>query len=178
MSAIDPSMFRSALARFASGVTVVTSVAADGSDHGMTASAFSSLSLDPPLVLVCIQRGNSTYELIEERGSFAVNILARPQQSLSNRFAGGIVDDDGKWTPWPKDRDRFADLSLSRAEHSGAAILEGSLAALDCSLESILPGGDHGIFVGRVEGITSLSTDEELDPLLYGGGSYGSFQSD
>ncbi len=171
-------MFRSALARFATGVTVVTSIAADGSDHGMTASAFSSLSLDPPLVLVCIKQGNSTYKLIKEHGSFAVNVLSRQQQSLSNRFAGGIVDDDGKWSPWPQDRDRFADLSLSRAEHSGAAIFEASLVALDCSLESILPGGDHGIFVGRVEGITNLSTDEELDPLLYGGGSYGSFQSD
>jgi len=143
----------------------------------MTASAFSSLSLDPPLVLVCIKSGNSTYKVIEERGSFTVNILARQQESLSNRFAGGIVGADGKWTPWPQDRDRFADLSISRADHSGAAVLEGSLAALDCSLESILPGGDHGIFIGRIESITS-STDEALDPLLYGGGSYGSFLSD
>lgn len=177
MTEIDSATFRNALARFASGVTVITVVAPDGSDHGMTASAFSSVSLAPPLVLVCIKAGNSTYEIIEERGSFAVNILSRDQESLSNRFAGGIVGEDGTWSPWPADRDRFADLTLSRAEHSGAASLEGSLAVLDCSLESILPGGDHGIFVGRVQGVT-LSGGEELNPLLYGGGSYGSFQGD
>jgi flavin reductase (DIM6/NTAB) family NADH-FMN oxidoreductase RutF len=158
-------------------VTVVTSLAPDGSDHGMTASAFSSLSLDPPLVLVCIKAGNSTYKIIEERGSFAVNILSRDQESLSNRFAGGIVGEDGKWTPWPADRDRFADLTISHAEHSGAASLDGCLAVLDCSLENILPGGDHGIFVGRVRG-ANLSAGDELSPLLYGGGSYGSFQGD
>lgn len=177
MPEIDSATFRNALSRFASGVTIITALAPDGTDHGMTASAFSSLSLDPPLVLVCIKAGNSTYKVIEERGSFAVNILARSQESLSNRFAGGIVGEDGTWTPWPDDRDRFADLTISRAAHSGAASLEGSLAVLDCALENILPGGDHGIFVGRVQGVT-LSAGAELNPLLYGGGSYGSFQGD
>ena len=177
MSAVDSSTFRSALARFASGVTVITTVGPDGTDHGMTANAFSSVSLDPPLILVCITKNNSTYALIQQRGSFAVNILSRDQEALSNRFAGGIVGPDGKWSPWPEDRDRFADLTVSRAGHSGAAALDGCLATLDCVLDTILPGGDHGIFIGRVKGIT-LAEGDELDPLLYGGGSYGSFHGD
>ena len=143
----------------------------------MTASAFSSLSLDPPLVLVCIKAGNYSYQLIEQVGSFAVNILARSQEERSNRFAGGIVGDDGRWTPWPEDRDRFEGVDFSRGEHSGAALLDGSLASLDCKLESILPGGDHGIFVGRVCA-TKLSEAESLEPLLYHGGSYGGFKRD
>ncbi|MBJ95840.1 MAG: hypothetical protein CMP23_15365 [Rickettsiales bacterium] len=177
MTEVDAASFRSALARFASGVTVITTVDSEGRDHGMTASAFTSLSLEPPLILVCIKQGNSTYRLIEERGAFAVNILSRSQEALSNRFAGGIVDEHGNWSPWPQERDRFADLQLQRTAHSGAAGLEGSLAILDCTLEKILPGGDHGIFVGRIQDLT-LAAGEELDPLLYGGGSYGSFLAD
>ena len=174
MPDVDASLFRAALGCLTSGVTVVTVRDAEGGDHGMTASAFTSLSLEPPLVLVCVKAGNSTYGLIESSSSFAVNILARSQEECSNRFAGGIVGADGKWTPWPMDRDRFEDLDFSRGEHSGAALLEGSLAALDCSLEAILPGGDHGIFVGRVQGAT-LGEGEGLEPLLYSSGGYGTF---
>jgi flavin reductase (DIM6/NTAB) family NADH-FMN oxidoreductase RutF len=171
---VDPSLFKAALGRLASGVTVVTVRGADGIDHGMTASAFTSLSLDPPLVLVCVEADNSTYEIIESSDSFAVNILARSQEEISNRFAGGIVGADGRWTPWPMDRDRFEDLDFSRGEHSGAALLEGSLASLDCTLEAVLPGGDHGIFVGRVQGAT-LCEGAAQGPLLYSSGGYGTF---
>jgi len=175
MSEVDAASFKAALGRFASGVTLVTVRAPGGQDHGMTASAFTSLSLDPPLILVCIKVGNYAYELIEEVGSFAVNILGRSQEERSNRFAGGIVDADGRWTPWPEERPRFEGVEFSRGEHSGAALLEGSLASLDCTLESILPGGDHGIFIGRVCA-ASVCEAEGLAPLLYHAGSYGSFE--
>ena len=174
MSEIEPKDFKQALGRFASGVTVVTVRGEDGTDHGMTASAFSSVSLDPPLILVCIKNGNHTYELVEAAGSFAVNILAREQEALSNRFAGGIVGADGQWTPWPEDRDKFADLGIQRAETSGAALLDGAIAQLDCSLEAIQPGGDHGIFVGRIHGIRYADADASA-PLIYCRGRYGDF---
>ncbi len=174
MTGVDSASFKAALGRFPSGVTVVTVRGEQGQDHGMTASAFTSVSLDPPLVLVCITMGNYSYQLIEQRGSFAVNLLASTQQERSNRFAGGSVDDDGRWTPWPEDRDKFADLDFSRGEHSDAALLDGALASLDCSLEAILPGGDHGIFVGRVQTVR-LSDAAQLAPLLYYSGGYGHF---
>ena len=125
---------------------------------------------------MCIKAGNQTYKLIEEVGSFAVNILARSQEERSNRFAGGIVGADGRWTPWPEERPRFEDMEFSRGAHSGAALLEGSLSSLDCKLESILPGGDHGIFVGRVCA-ASVCQAEGLQPLLYHAGSYGTFKA-
>ena len=172
---IDAKNFKRALGKFASGVTVITVRSPDGEDHGMTASAFSSLSLDPPLVLVCIKNENQTYELIEKAGSFAVNILGRHQEAESNRFAGGYIDAEGHWQRWPEGRDKFEDLVTTRGEVSGAALIEGSLARLDCRLEHILAGGDHGIFVGRVEGAQVLDSDDSA-PLLYFGGRYGGFQ--
>ena len=168
---VEAKDFKAALGAFASGVTVVT-VSSDEGDHGMTASAFSSLSLDPPLVLVCIQNGNRSYDLIDRKGSFAVSILSRAQESLSNRFAGGFVDESGQWHAWPEDRDKFSDLTFERGETSEAPMLDGALAHLDCSLEAILPGGDHGIFVGRVE---SVRIGDQTEPLLYHRGRYGDF---
>ena len=166
---MDSKLFRNALGCFASGVTVVTMRKAGEGDHGMTASAFSSLSLDPPLILVCVQNTNQTHGMLEAAGHFAVNVLSREQETLSNRFAGGIVDADGNWTPWPVERDKFEDLSFQRgADCGGAALLEGSLAQLECQLEAVLPGGDHGIFVGRV--VTAHVGAG--DPLLYAQGRY------
>ena len=176
MPEVDAASFKAALGRLASGVTVVTVRSPGGQDHGMTASAFTSLSLDPPLILVCIKADNYTYQLIEEVGSFAVNILARSQEERSNRFAGGIVGADGHWTPWPEERPRFEDVEFSRGAHSGAALLEGSLSSLDCRLESIHPGGDHGIIVGRVCA-ARVSEAGGLQPLLYHAGSYGTFKA-
>lgn len=167
---MDSKLFKQALGSFASGVTVITTRTADGGDHGMTASAFSSLSLDPPLILVCVQEQNQTHALLETAGHFAVNILARDQEESSNRFAGAIVDDEGRWLPWPVERDKFADLEFERGEAcGGSALLSGCLAQLECSLEALVPGGDHGIFVGRVEAIHL----GEGEPLLYAKGRYG-----
>ena len=84
---VDAELFKAVMGRFASGVTAIT-VHQDGEDHGMTASAFCSLSLSPPLVLVCVKKGNRTHDLLEETGAYAINILDESQVTVSNRFAG------------------------------------------------------------------------------------------
>ena len=176
--AIDAKQFRAAMGRFASGVTVITVRDANGKDHGMTASAFCSLSMDPPLMLVCIKNGNHTLSLLTDDSSthhhkFAVNLLSRQQEENSNRFAGGLVDENGKWQRWPEDRDKFEDLSISRGEVSTAALLDGALASLDCTVQHIYSGGDHQIVVGLIHNIQLAESAPK--PLLYFSGGYGDF---
>jgi len=159
---VDADLFKAAMGRFASGVTAVT-VHRDGEDHGMTASAFCSLSLSPPLVLICVKKGNHTHELLEETGAYAINILDESQVTVSNRFGGWWEDGKSKW----------ADLSFSRGAVSGAALIDGSMASLDCTLHSVLDGGDHSIFVGEVQNAVFNGEDRaDLKPLLYFAGSY------
>jgi flavin reductase (DIM6/NTAB) family NADH-FMN oxidoreductase RutF len=174
MTPVTVESFKAAMGRFTAGVTVVTTHT-DEIDHGMTASAFCSLSLDPPLVLVCIKSKNQTYDLVTSAGSFVVNILSRQQEAISNRFAGGYMDDAGQWQSWPADRDKFADIGTSRSESTGALILDGCLANVECTLETVHDGGDHGIFVGRIQSIR-LASAEALDPLAYFSGRYRSVQ--
>lgn len=174
----DSQTFRSAMGRFASGVTVVTVRANDGSDHGMTASAFSSVSMEPPLLLVCIKNENQTLQLLTDEGSsfhnkFAVNILARSQEVLSNRFAGGYIDENGAWQRWPEGKDKFADVECTRGEESQAVFFSQALASFDCTVEHLYDGGDHKIVVGRIHNI-SLS-EAEPEALLYFSGKYGDF---
>ena len=157
----SPDDFKAALGRFASGVTVVTLGGEE--DHGMTASAFCSLSIDPPLVLVCVKNGNTTHGKLLEAKGFGVNILGADQKDLSNRFAG--------WG-FPKDQDKWADLEISRGAVSGAPFLPGALAHLDCSLYGTRDGGDHTIFIGQVENADSFGERESLDALLYFAGAY------
>ena len=175
----DSKTFRTAMGRFASGVTVVTVRAPDGRNHGMTASAFSSLSLDPPLLLVCIKNQNQTLELLTEDNSpyqhrFAINILSREQEHLSNRFAGGYIDDNGAWQRWPEDKDKFADLEDQYGAFSKVALIPNAMATFDCSLEHLYDGGDHKIVVGRIQDI--VINEESISPLLYFSGKYGDFQ--
>jgi flavin reductase (DIM6/NTAB) family NADH-FMN oxidoreductase RutF len=154
--------FKMALGRFASGVTVIT-VTDNSGDHGMTASAFSSLSLDPPLVLVCVAKKGAMHARLEQASGFAVNLLDEAQESVSNRFAG--------W--WDKDTSKWADLAVERAPESGAPWIGGSLANLDCAKHEVLDGGDHTIFVGRV--LAARTDDrprESLKPILYFAGQY------
>jgi flavin reductase (DIM6/NTAB) family NADH-FMN oxidoreductase RutF len=158
----DAQSFKAALGRFASGVTVVTVRGADG-DHGMTASAFTSLSLDPPLVLVCVKKGNFTHGLLAEADGFAINILAEDQVSVSNRFAG--------WG-FPPEQDKWEDLSITRASASGAALIGGCLGNLDCTKWSSMDGGDHTIFVGQVENVVVEGDRDDLKALLYFAGKY------
>lgn len=130
---------RSVLGAFASGVTVVTVGGVE--PHGMTANAFTSVSLDPPLVLVCVHRNARMHEAIERAGSFAVSVLAQQQVKLARYFSA---------------RDRlpgvaqFADVPWSPGSHSGAPLLTGALAWLECALWSVYAGGDHSIFVGQL----------------------------
>ena len=132
---IDQSEFRQALSHFATGVTVVTT--RDGPELvGMTVSAFASLSLDPPLVLICIDHRARSHDAIARAGVFAVNILTDLQEPIARRFAAHI-------------RDRFLPGSY-RISARGLPLIEHALATIECRLAQTLPGGDHSIYVGEV----------------------------
>jgi flavin reductase (DIM6/NTAB) family NADH-FMN oxidoreductase RutF len=149
--------FRQAMGHFATGVTVVTSVDEEGDPVGTTASAVSSLSLDPPLVLVCFDLGSLTLRAIRGHGAFAVNVLSAPQQQLSADFARR-----GLAAAW--------DGVRHRPGPTGSPRLDGVLAVLECTVENSLPGGDHEIVVGRVHDVEVAYG--EAAPLLYWRGSY------
>jgi flavin reductase len=150
--------FRDTLGGFATGITVITT---RGEDHayGMTASAFSSVSLDPPLVLVCIGLSATGSEMIRRNGVFAVNILSADQEPLSRFFAS---------KDRPRGRDAFRGVP-HREEISGAPILEDVACFVDCRVHAEHEVGDHLIFIGEV---VALGYDPEARPLLFHGGSY------
>jgi flavin reductase (DIM6/NTAB) family NADH-FMN oxidoreductase RutF len=125
----------------------------------MTATAFSSVSLDPPLVLVCVIQGTDGSDLIQRNGVFAVNILAADQEPLSNYFASRSR---------PRGQDAFAEVS-HREVVTGAPVLDDVHAFLDCSLVSTYQAGDHLIFIGEV---AALGVDPEVRPLLFHGSRY------
>jgi len=145
---IDEMLFRQALGRFASGVTVVTTAHA-GRFAGITVSSFASLSLRPPLVLICIDHAAASHDAIAAAGQFAVSILAENQADLSQRFASD-------------DPDKFQGLALALSPR-GLPLIAGAVAYLECALHSSLPGGDHTIFVGEV--LHAAAFDRR--PLLY-----------
>jgi flavin reductase (DIM6/NTAB) family NADH-FMN oxidoreductase RutF len=158
---VDASRFRQVLGRFATGVTIVTT--RNGNTiSGLTVSAFCSVSLEPPLVLVCIERRNNTCDLIDVSGIYAVSILAEDQQYLSRCFA----------TTKSEKYDAFCGAEYF-TRITGAPILQGCIAYLDCQVEARYPGGDHTIFLGRV---LDLGLGEngraEASPLLYFRGRY------
>ena len=152
---VAASEFRRALGQFATGVTVVTARDGTGRLEGMTVNAFASLSLAPPLVLVCLARATRLTPLFESTGHFAVNVLADHQRHLSVAFS-------------QTDNGRFAGVPWS-AWTSGAPILEGCVANLECARIGRHDGGDHVILVGEVE---RLACDEMRRPLLFAGGDY------
>ena len=154
---VDPDAFRAILGRFASGVTVVTVVDERGRDHGMTVSAFASVSLHPPLVLVCIDDEASIRPVIDKVKHFAVNILSADQEALSRRFATKC--------------DRFEGLAYDRGK-SGVALLGGTLAWLECEVVARHQAGAHEIVIGRVE--RGENSDER--PLLYYRGGYAQLE--
>lgn len=155
---LDPKLFRSTLGKFATGVTVVTAKS-PSVRRGMTANAFSSLSLDPPLVLVCVDNKTTFLSVIREAGRFAINFLAEDQKSTSDWFAGKGRDAE----------DQFADIPHVSGEN-GAPILSGALATLECDTHEELPGGDHTIFVGRVTRV--ITEDAVRPPLLFYASAY------
>ena len=134
---IDKDAFRRVLSNFAAGVTIVTTLDRDGAPHGLTATAFTSVSLDPPLVLVCIDKKAETYPHFAPAGVFAVNFLAADQRDVSQHFAkhGG---------------DKFSGLAWRRGV-LGTPILEGSIGHVECRIANGYEGGDHTIYVGEIE---------------------------
>ncbi|MFM2139989.1 MAG: hypothetical protein RLZZ25_254 [Gemmatimonadota bacterium] len=155
-TAIDPTQFRAALARFASGITVLTMRDAAGTDLGMTATAFTSLSLDPPLVLVCIDAKATMATPLTTGVAFAVHVLREDQEHLSRRFAATTGD-------------RFAGLTLERSA-AGTPLLPDVLMRMECEVVARHPGGDHHIIVARPEQVRLAAIG---DPLLYFRGRYG-----
>ena len=161
---IDPKEFRTALGRFATGVTVVTAKAGPRA-RGMTANAFSSLSLDPPLVLVCFDNRASSLKVVQEARKFAVNFLSEDQKGASDWFAGKGRDAE----------DQFADVAHEAGEN-GSPLLKGNAGVLECDLHEELPGGDHTIVVGRVT--RALVEEKAPPPLLFYGGAYRKMDMD
>jgi flavin reductase (DIM6/NTAB) family NADH-FMN oxidoreductase RutF len=151
--AADPKLFKDVLSHFASGVTVVTTTV-DGVPHGLTVSAFSSVSMAPPRVLVCLGNETDSKPLVERAACFAVHILGREHAGLGPRFAKLGADAS----------DPFTGIA-HRSERTGAPIMSECLAWLDCRVESVLAVGDHTIFVGAVEAAGRGAVAGE--PVLY-----------
>jgi flavin reductase (DIM6/NTAB) family NADH-FMN oxidoreductase RutF len=150
--------FRNAVGAFATGVTVVTT---RGEEHayGMTANAFSSVSLDPPLILVCVITQSEGRDQIAGNGVFAVNVLAADQEPISRYFAS---------RDRPRGRDAFRDVP-HRIGASGSPLLEGATCCLDCRLHADHDAGDHRIFIGEV---LEIEHHPEREPLVFQGGRY------
>ena len=155
---MDADAFRSALGRFASGVTVLTTCGPNGTDHGMTASAFCSVSLDPPLILVCVEKVATMHDSIVSCSHFAVNVLAQTQEQIARRFA-------------EVEGDRFQGIGFSRGAHS-IPVIDDALAVLHCRRTTTYAGGDHTIVIGEVES----ATWRDDKPLLYYRGGYAGLE--
>lgn len=149
---VSPNKLRLAMRRWVSGVTIV-SAQYNGNRHGMTVSSFTSVSLEPPLVLVSLERGKRTHNLVEKSGAFAVSILGQQHQEISDRFAGRETEVE----------DRFAGLEVYTLRSGAPLLLEG-LAGFDCEVVSAYDAGTHTLFIGQVTAV-QLGTDD--DPLLY-----------
>jgi flavin reductase (DIM6/NTAB) family NADH-FMN oxidoreductase RutF len=148
---IDPRDFRETLGRFASGITVTTTVH-EGKVHGITANAFVSVSIDPPLVLVSVDNRTDMHQLLSQSGRYGVSILAEGQQAVSQHFAGQSQED----------------LEIPFVWREGLPLLEGSVAHLVCRVVDAHPAGDHTLYIGRVE---YLDYREDV-PLLFYTGKY------
>jgi flavin reductase (DIM6/NTAB) family NADH-FMN oxidoreductase RutF len=156
-SPATPETFKAAMRHFPTGVTVVTSLR-EGEPRGVTVSAFSSVSVDPPLVLICINREARSYLVISESKVFCVNILAGDQQHLAERFASKIRENQFEGVPYDVDA-------------TGAAIIRGTVAYLDCEVAEEHHAGSHSVFIGRVLSCASRPGS----PLGYYNGAFHDF---
>ena len=154
---IDPREFRNALGRFATGVTVITTEK-DGQIHGMTANAFMSVSLNPPMVLVSVDHRASMHKILSESARYGVSILAHDQESLSNHFARRPVEG----------------LKISFIEKHGVPVLDGAVAHIVARVVEAHPAGDHTLYLGHVEHLEW----REDKPLLYYAGKYHHLKSE
>jgi 3-hydroxy-9,10-secoandrosta-1,3,5(10)-triene-9,17-dione monooxygenase reductase component len=155
----DDAKFRQVLGHFPTGVTVITAIH-EGAPVGLAVGSFASLSLDPPLVLFCPGSQSSSWPKIREAGSFCVNILGADQEHVCRVFAS-------------KEPDKFATVGWEPTEATGSPRIGGVLSWIDCDIDTIHPGGDHDIVVGRVRG---LGADGEHGPLVFYRGGYGRFE--
>lgn len=154
----DGAEFRRVLGHFPTGVTVVTAMADDG-PAGMAIGSFSSVSLDPPLVMFCPGRDSESWIRMRTSDSFCVSVLGDDQKAVCDVFAS-------------RSEDKFSEVDV-RTEVTGSPVIEGSLAWIDCELHAVHDGGDHDIVVGRVK---ALGTGDEGGPLLFYRGGYGRFE--
>lgn len=152
--AIDPKLFRQLLGCFPTGVAVVTTCNADGSPAGLTCNSFSSVSLEPPLVLFSLRKASSLLPTFVESGSFAINILSQSQDALSGRFASSRIADKFESVAW-------------RRGPLGTPLVDDCLASFECSVHARHEAGDHVIFIGEVE---QCSHQAGHTPLLYHAG--------
>jgi 3-hydroxy-9,10-secoandrosta-1,3,5(10)-triene-9,17-dione monooxygenase reductase component len=155
----DGARFRQVLGHFPTGVTVITAMD-DETPVGLAVGSFSSVSLDPPLVLFCAAQSSSSWPRIREAGRFCVNILGEDQESICRQFASSGAD-------------KFAGVGWKHTA-GGAPLLDGVLAWLDCEIVEVLGEGDHDVAIGRV---TDLAVGHEGRPLVFYRGGYGSFAS-
>lgn len=153
---MDDKAFRRAMGKFATGVTVITTCL-QGEVHGMTANAFVSVSLDPRLILVSISKNAKMLETMKESGAFAVSVLSQEQKEMSVYFAGQAQERREIEFTWVNDM----------------PVLPNSLAALVCDVYDAHAAGDHTLFIGKVNHITT----HELEPLLFFGGNYRMLQA-
>jgi flavin reductase (DIM6/NTAB) family NADH-FMN oxidoreductase RutF len=154
---VEQQVFREVIGRFASGVTVITT-AVDGVPFGTTASAVTSLSLEPPMVLVCLNKSSETQTAVLKAGSFCVNILAEGQEELAYQFA--------------KKGDKFANVVYDEGLN-GVPVLRDTLAHLECLVDETVTGGTHTVFMGRVV----VAKGHEGTPLTYYRGRFGRLES-
>jgi flavin reductase (DIM6/NTAB) family NADH-FMN oxidoreductase RutF len=152
--AIDARELRNVMGNFATGVTIITTKDGTGKPFGLTANAFSSLSLDPPLLLICVDKKVDCYACFDESKVFAVNFLSEGQDQLSTRFA-------------TKGIEKFEGVPYKVGE-LGVALLDGAMAHLECKVANAYEGGDHTIYVGEIESATVLGDR----PLLFFRGKY------
>ena len=154
---IDPVAFRENLGSFVTGVTVITAVDPKGEHVGITANSFSSLSLDPPMVLFSVDRKSLSLPVFEAAGCFSINVLSDAQKDLSNCFAKGGTD---KWAGVP-----------CSTGQTGCRLIDGALATFDCKTHAQYDGGDHVIFIGNV---VAMNSGKEARPLVFYKGAYDS----
>jgi flavin reductase (DIM6/NTAB) family NADH-FMN oxidoreductase RutF len=156
---LDPDFYRSVLGRYASGITVITSLDTEGHDVGMTVSAFCSVSLDPSLIQVCVDRAASMFDALQTAERFGVNVLAAEQEALSRRFAA------------VESSHRFDGIGYARGE-SGVVLLDDALAHLECRVMARHEAGDHMLFIAEVE----RASARDARPLLYYRGGYAQLE--
>lgn len=161
---IDPAKFRQVLGHFPTGVTVVTATSADGTPVGFTIGSFTSVSLDPPLVGFLPMSDSSRWTAINASGSFCVNILGADQGDLCWRFAKTSIEQP------------FEGIGWQPSPITGSPVLDGVIGWIDCTIEQVVPAGDHDFVLGRVVQLENVPEETRPNPLLFFRGKLGDFR--